>query len=46
MTVFTDTAATSPAIHRAYLRRGFTPGPLHPRILIRPSHPPHPPKPF
>ncbi|MCX4826946.1 hypothetical protein OG883_45755 [Streptomyces sp. NBC_01142] len=28
----------SPAAHRAYLRRGFTPGPLNPRILIRPPH--------
>ena len=28
----------SPATHRAYLRRGFTPGPLNPRILIRPPH--------
>ncbi|MGX1886794.1 hypothetical protein [Streptomyces sp. NPDC055287] len=24
--------------HRAYTRRGFTPGPLNPRILIRPPH--------
>lgn len=35
-------AATSPAVHRAYLRLGFTPGPLNPRILIRPPHPPRP----
>ncbi|OEJ23055.1 hypothetical protein AR457_38335 [Streptomyces agglomeratus] len=24
--------------HRAYIRCGFTPGPLNPRILIRPPH--------
>ncbi|MEU6071907.1 hypothetical protein ABZ864_47690 [Streptomyces sp. NPDC047082] len=28
----------SPATHRAYLRRGFTHGPLSPRVLIRPPH--------
>ncbi|MFE8940987.1 hypothetical protein ACFYNX_26320 [Streptomyces sp. NPDC007872] len=31
--------ASSPATHRAYLRRGFTPGPLNPRVLIRPPRP-------
>lgn len=31
--------ASTPHAHRAYLRRGFTPGPLNPRILIRRPHP-------
>lgn len=29
-----------PAMHRAYTRRGFSPGPLHPGVLIRHPHAP------